>query len=383
MIGYFERRAIWEANGKRCAYCGEPLTFKHLEIDHVIPRMVRSDEAAWTKCIQSQGLLSDFDIDGFENLLPSCRPCNARKRDIQFSDGRTAIELGVSRLKMSYVKQLASKFRTEEADTRFRFQIAGAIETGKVTAAELRDLAARVKADRGIFPMRSVFEVFGDRSIRDVSREDYENFLDQKSKLPEDMEKGLRLVSSLDVEIYVQTPREYQAARDRGYFAMTTFEMAMEHQYFTHPLTLMRLFEHASMPEVSYMDEPKRGLSDIELLPATLLFVTEDMTSDPAFGGQREKLSGKSIQDVVTSGEAKISRVSSDSISIEYDGGVTFLMEIMRADIDGDGIEDLVIHWGAGPTDGTYRTATLLVLTRHGPDEAFKTIKVDGVLAER
>jgi hypothetical protein len=35
-FNFFERRAIWEAHGKRCAYFGDPLSFALLEIDHIL-----------------------------------------------------------------------------------------------------------------------------------------------------------------------------------------------------------------------------------------------------------------------------------------------------------------------------------------------------------
>jgi hypothetical protein len=57
------------------------------------------------------------------------------------------------------------------------------------------------------------------------------------------------------------------------------------------------------------------GLSDIALLPAGLLFLTEDMSSDQVFIGHRRKLEGKSIQNLVSAGEARIASVASDSAS--------------------------------------------------------------------
>lgn len=52
------RRAVFARDGHRCQYCGDAAE----NIDHVIPR--------------SRGGLHAWD-----NVVASCRPCNARKRD--------------------------------------------------------------------------------------------------------------------------------------------------------------------------------------------------------------------------------------------------------------------------------------------------------------
>jgi 5-methylcytosine-specific restriction endonuclease McrA len=52
------RRAVFARDGHRCQYCGDSAE----NIDHVIPRS-RGGRHAW------------------DNVVASCRPCNARKRD--------------------------------------------------------------------------------------------------------------------------------------------------------------------------------------------------------------------------------------------------------------------------------------------------------------
>jgi len=52
------RRAVFARDGHRCQYCGDTAE----NIDHVVPRS-RGGLHAW------------------ENVVASCRPCNARKRD--------------------------------------------------------------------------------------------------------------------------------------------------------------------------------------------------------------------------------------------------------------------------------------------------------------
>ena len=57
------RRAVFARDGHRCQYCGAAAE----NIDHVIPRS-RGGRHAW------------------DNVVASCRPCNARKRDHLLED---------------------------------------------------------------------------------------------------------------------------------------------------------------------------------------------------------------------------------------------------------------------------------------------------------
>jgi 5-methylcytosine-specific restriction endonuclease McrA len=57
------RRAVFARDGHRCQYCGDSAE----NIDHVVPR--------------SRG-----GLHSWENVVASCRPCNARKRDHLLED---------------------------------------------------------------------------------------------------------------------------------------------------------------------------------------------------------------------------------------------------------------------------------------------------------
>ncbi len=275
----------------------------------MLPESLAKNADEWHRIRSEQGLTDDFDIDGFENLLPSCRPCNSRKSGTPLALGRTAIELGV---------------------------------------------AGRAKPH-----------------------------LSEKVSLPLNMKDGLRLISEDNTKVLVSSLGEFQDAIQKGFSTCSNFERDVAYQRFERPLAFLQVLKAAKFAEQSFMDDPRRGLSDISLLPATLLFVTEDMTSDEAFAGQRSRLDGKSIQDLVENGEATVKEVGSEMLAVQYDHGRTFMFEMMRADVNADGIEDMVIHWGGGPIRGTYRTASVVVLTRRSQDEMFSCVSVEGLHSAR
>ena len=48
------RQKIWEKYGGKCAYCGEPIPFKGMHVDHLIP-------------------LARGGADSDDNYMPACR----------------------------------------------------------------------------------------------------------------------------------------------------------------------------------------------------------------------------------------------------------------------------------------------------------------------
>lgn len=55
------RQAVYDKYGGRCAYCGEPLQYKDMQVDHLVSVMYRNGS------------------DDMSNLMPSCRLCNFYK----------------------------------------------------------------------------------------------------------------------------------------------------------------------------------------------------------------------------------------------------------------------------------------------------------------
>jgi 5-methylcytosine-specific restriction endonuclease McrA len=62
------RRAVFARDGHRCQYCNHPAE----NIDHIVPRS-RGGQHSW------------------ENVVASCRPCNARKEDRLLSETSLAL----------------------------------------------------------------------------------------------------------------------------------------------------------------------------------------------------------------------------------------------------------------------------------------------------
>ena len=75
------RAEIFKKYGGHCAYCGKELTQKGWQVDHLIP----VQRARF-------GRATEFEVENFNNFMPSCRRCNHYKRAHSLATFRRYIE---------------------------------------------------------------------------------------------------------------------------------------------------------------------------------------------------------------------------------------------------------------------------------------------------
>lgn len=79
-----QRFAVFTTHGPKCYINNCPIDMQTMEIDHVIPEFLVADRARLDQVIADLGLPSDFDVNSYENWLPSCRKCNSQKSNLIF-----------------------------------------------------------------------------------------------------------------------------------------------------------------------------------------------------------------------------------------------------------------------------------------------------------
>ena len=75
------REAVYNKYNGHCAYCGKEITYKEMQVDHLIP-------------VQRErfGRYTEEQIECFENYMPSCRRCNHSKRSYSLENYRKFVE---------------------------------------------------------------------------------------------------------------------------------------------------------------------------------------------------------------------------------------------------------------------------------------------------
>lgn len=66
-----QRLQVYEKTNGHCAYCGIPIEYGQMQVDHVTP-------FEFAHFVAAEG----GDPNGMDNLLPACRPCNYIKSSL-------------------------------------------------------------------------------------------------------------------------------------------------------------------------------------------------------------------------------------------------------------------------------------------------------------
>jgi len=109
----------------RCAYCGEEITIKNMQVDHAIPKFFYNPSH---HCLVVHGVkFTEYGPDDIKNLMPACRVCNNWKRTWTLDEFRHEIEMQIERLrKYSAPFRLAERYGLTKEGNRaviFYFEV--------------------------------------------------------------------------------------------------------------------------------------------------------------------------------------------------------------------------------------------------------------------
>jgi len=361
--GGMERIAIWMAHSKRCAYCGELVSLRDLEIDHVIPESLAKRPAEFERLKSELGLSPGFALNSARNYLPTHSWCNSRKTGRVFNSSNIRYFLEIVDGKLAAVESHVESLELEASKAMLVAAVRRSLENGNLDPHELVEAISEVEG----FPLTSEIEfVDGRLECRAFSREG-EGLLDRPILFGKTTSiDGIEFVDGSGNSTIIRTCREYRAAKAAGYYAGTTFAMKME-AYVGAADAILDAVMRARVPVKSYVSSPHVGVADIGLLPPSVL---PDVGPD-----HRDKIAsfGKaSLAELLLRNEISILGVSSGRLNVEFFGLGMTLRELMRADLDGDGVEEILVQHYTYAVGGTLGVSSIGVLRRPEPDAPFE-----------
>ena len=171
-------------------------------------------------------------------------------------------------------------------------------------------------------------------------------------------------------EVHVRTCREYDAARKNGYEPLSTFDITMA-TFFKMPCGLLNALATASLPRESFISDAEVGIANVELLPFSVFaYVGERKSPEEA-----KRDSETTYQQKIETGELVVKEKSLHVLVTEEPGMGQSLRELVRADFNNDGVEDVLLfeyHWA---TEGTLRFGGIMVLTRLSMNGKFQVLR--------
>ena len=168
-----------------------------------------------------------------------------------------------------------------------------------------------------------------------------------------------------------KTCREWAALHAGGYEPKNTLEAQADGGAKIRCGTLSWL-EHATPARASYLDGVRWDGSALAVLPAGLATA---VSPEERARATRATAAHQSLKDFEPKARAKKSS-DGDGIEVREGAGSTILVdEQARADVDGDGVEDLVLAVTNAEDQGSYFEIRLVLLTRRGPSGPLQLVR--------
>ncbi|MDE0316675.1 MAG: hypothetical protein OXM61_17450 [Candidatus Poribacteria bacterium] len=360
-----EREAIWLAHGKKCAYTGELLDVSNYHIDHIIPEAIAKDSAALKDKIAGLNLPDNFSIHGYENLLPCCPRANYQKSDLILP--HLYYFLGIAAARKEKVKSNLEYIEKRENSGKAFILLQQHLERGDLTPQEIAEiLHQHSERPEAVFDLIESMHFANGSEVKSIAKADIESLWDLAICLGEYYIDGLPFTNEEGKQIFVQTCREYEFAYEQGYLPENNAILKMSVS-FNQRSGLLKSLQAAKTPQQSFISNPKVGVVDLELLPMSLF---------PWIGDEPDCTElDATYQKMVEVGELVVKRISQNSLIIEGDVMGQRLVEVVRADFNGDGIEDILLFEYCYATGGTLGYGGNRILTRKSLDGKFEIVE--------
>ena len=207
--------------------------------------------------------------------------------------------------------------------------------------------------------------------VKSIAKDDIDSLRDLPIRLGENHGiDGVTLSNSKVGKIHVRTCREYDEARKKGYYPISTFDITMA-MFFKKPCGLLNALAKASLPRESFISDAEVGIVNLELLSYSVFPYLGEAKSPQ----EAKKDSETTYQQKIETGELVVIEKAKHVLRIQEDDMVQSLREMVRADFNNDGIEDILLfeyHW---VTKGTLRFGGIIVLTRKSMNGKFEVVR--------
>ena len=360
-----ERQAYYIVYNKKCSYCSKEILYENLEMDHIIPLSFNEDISKLNGILNEirktcpKLLPDDFSLKHYLNLLPACKKCNSEKSK-SFDKDHVIHFLTKSKKGLPYLLERIEKMKKIQSLQPNLINLSSKLSS----LEEIEDFAKRLHLCCKAVQLENPLK-FKNCQKKVLNTE--ENLLDLELEL----QLGeLTLKNDIGDVKKVKTIREWRDAIKNDYYALSTYDM-QEESYFRVTSNTIDIAKKAQTPIMSYINNPKLGVTDIKFL--SLEFLPENFLSGTCeeYLLKNKNKGAKSVKEFIDSGELKITDVTRNSINIEDSGVGVHYKELLRADLNDDGIEDILVFLYIYVLEGTMQYGDTAIISKKTSDSFF------------
>jgi hypothetical protein len=287
----------------------------------------------------------------------------SQKTNQLFSESNARYFLEIAKGKLGAIERLNSALELQAKKEELLGVVKAGLESGNLVMEDIAKAATRIN---GFSLSKQIEFQKGPWTDQDNSAE-IEELLDRPilfggSKYID----GIEFVNDYGSSSIIRTCREYRLAKEAGYFAPTTFAMKME-AYLSAASAVLDAISRAQLPAISYLKSPHVGVADLNLLPKDVL-----SKFGPDHTATIEDLGYVTLRELALSGKISIIDVSSTRLDIVFSGLGTVLIELLRADLDGDGLEEILIQHYTYAVGGSLGFSFICMLRRKNQGALFE-----------
>lgn len=224
-----QREALWLAHEKKCAYTRELLDVSSFHIDHIVPESLADDPIELERVKTILKLDTDFDLYGYENLLPCRAGANLQKGSLVLEEAHTHFFLGIAASKKAEVQWSLEKIEKRKSRGKALILLQQCLERGELSPSEVANILEDYNEQpQEIFRLLEGLQFADATEIRTIAKAEIEDLRSRPIQLGQnDHIDGVTLTNDANEEVYVRTCKEYDTAIQAGYYALTNFDIKM------------------------------------------------------------------------------------------------------------------------------------------------------------
>ena len=190
------------------------------------------------------------------------------------------------------------------------------------------------------------------------------------------LEEGITLRKGRKGEekIQVRTCKEYDDALLAGYGPDGTWEIGVA-SYFKYSCGTLNLLQKATRHKRSFLPTRNQELFDLKLLPLKLFPIVSDYEQTYGRDIENETYHDQAEKgELAEKGKLEVIEKTPHKFRCKLRGLKQYLTEVVRADFNGDGTEDILFQEAVAAIGATYRIYNLIILTRKSSEAKYEII---------